>query len=317
MTKTLVSIVICTHRRPNLLRLAVQSLIDQTASPEGYEVIVVDNDRNPNEEVREIVKQVDPFIQVCYIHEATIGLSHARNTGGKAGQASYIGYLDDDAKVHPSYVHEVIRIIKDISPDIFGGPYYPFYLKPKPFWFLDRYGTGTEIGRFPLFLQKGRYLSGSNIFFKQELLEKVGWFDSQFGMMGKKIGYGEETMVQIKAWNANPHLKVYYHPGQYIEHLVPTRKMSLFYRLKSAFMMGNSQAYFWISENEIFSAQRNAPLRLIFLLLNLLLRTWPELALRDRCRFPYWQNYVYEQTAKYMTALGQESRRLRDLLSRP
>ena len=77
-----VSIVICTHRRSKLLENVVQSLIDQTANPDTYEVIVVDNDYIPNKEVEEIVQQAVQKIPIRYVHEHKIGLSHARNAGG-------------------------------------------------------------------------------------------------------------------------------------------------------------------------------------------------------------------------------------------
>jgi glycosyltransferase involved in cell wall biosynthesis len=308
-----VSIVICTYRRPELLRLVLESIAAQENVPSGaFEVIVVDNERHPNLEVQAAVNEFTTRLPLHYIQEPEVGLSYARNTGGKAAQANYIGYIDDDVKVSEKYISELIWIINQYSPDICGGPYYPFYLDPKPIWFKDAYGTNS-ISDSMRSLSKLEYLTGMNIIFHRDVLEDVGWFYPNLGMAGKKVWYGEETMVQIKAWNSHPTLKVLYDPELYIYHLVPTRKMSVRNRLKTVYLMGRSQAYFWLSESDQINARHHAIIVLIQLSFALIAKTIPRILGRDRQAYPFWQNYVYEKTSHYFGMLGSQVTFLMDL----
>jgi glycosyltransferase involved in cell wall biosynthesis len=306
MPDPLVSVVVCTYRRFELLGMAVASLAQQTASPEDYEVIVVDNDTSPNRAVQDVVDQYAKEIHIKYMHEPRIGLSYARNTGGKSSQAAYIGYMDDDAKAPRHYIAELLQVVNQQAPQVCGGPFYPFYLTSKPAWFKDAYGTGS-CGDAPRHLTRHESLYGGNIIFQAKLLEEVGWFDPQFGMAGSKIGYGEETAVQMALWKRCPDLQVYYDPELFVYHLVPGRKMTLSWRLKAAYQMGKTQGFLWMSPEELAAARKRAGWMLLYSTARLL-RTVLTTPFRDRSQFPYWQNYAYEAWAKKFTESGNQVR---------
>jgi len=307
MKKVDVSIVICTHRRFDLLAGAVQSLVNQTASPDSYEVIVVDNDHQPNLEVQEIVSNARPKIFIKYLNESKLGLSHARNAGGKLATSDYIGYMDDDAKANPKYIETLIKVLNERSPTICGGPYYPFYLDPKPKWFLDRYGS-SSFGDEPRYLTSREYLSGMNIVFQRDLLDEVAWFDPALGMTGKKIWYGEETIVMINAWKAYPDLKVYYDPELFVYHLVPAWKMRIWNLMKIGYQKGKSHAYLWIPEDKHDFFRRRAPYNLMISLLYLGRKIFPGIISHDRKKYPFWQNYVIEEVPAIIERIGHYTR---------
>lgn len=314
MTRPKVSIVICTHRRADLLEGAVKSMVEQTARPGSYEVIVVDNDYESNHVVQAVVNKAKHYVSIKYVHEGRIGLSHARNAGFHAAKANYVGYIDDDAKAHADYVKILLEIIGGHAPDICGGPYYPFYLDPKPIWFLDRYETGS-LGDTERYLSSREYLNGSNIVFRRDLLEELGGFEPRFGMHGSRLGYGEETMLMIKAWERHQGLRVHYHPALLVYHLVPRSKMSLLFKIRMSYSMGKSQVYFWKSEARHGNVRHEAPkelMRIVFRIGKSIVKTIS----RDRDRYPYWQNYLYECTARYVSALASQLRLSCDLLGR-
>ena len=313
MNTPIISIVICTHRRFDLLEGAIESLVNQTASSHIFQVIVVDNDQCSNPEVKEIVEKVKRKITIQYIHEPKLGLSHARNTGGQNARADYIGYMDDDAKAPVDYIKNIEKLIRRHQPDIFGGPYFPFYLDPKPEWFQDSYGTGTK-GDDVRFLSENEYLDGGNIGFNRSILELTGWFDPALGMTGKKVWYGEETMVIIRARELKKDLKVYYEPEIYVEHLVPVWKMSVVNQLKKRFQQGRSQVYFWILEKDQKKARSQSPGKFLRILFSILLKTVPQLILRNRSRYPFSQNFLFEEVSKSFNSLGGQSTLIIDLL---
>lgn len=311
-----VAIIICTHRRPGLLADAIQSLVEQQNPPDAYEVIVVDNDVVPNSDVQKIVENAQEKIPIHYAHESKIGLSYARNKGVKESSAEYICYIDDDAKVNSRYLDVLFGVIKAHKPDICGGPFYPFYQTRKPAWFIDEYGSGL-LGDNARYLTQKEYLSGMNIVFKRSLLCKLGGFKTCLGMYGGKMWYGEETKLMIDAWEVNPQLKVYYEPDLLVYHLVPSSKMTLINILKTAFLKGKSQAYFWIPKEQVHTARLHAPFVIIMDLFRLFYRLLEGIVFLNRHKYPHWQNFVVEEISPSVTTLGSNLRLAQDLLFQP
>jgi glucosyl-dolichyl phosphate glucuronosyltransferase len=318
MHAPLVSIVICTHRRPELLRLALESLLNQENVPQdAFEVIVVDNDLVPNPAVQGVVGDSSSNLPVRYVHEPQIGLSFARNTGGQTARSEYIGYIDDDAKARPTYIHQLIKDLQTFKPDLCGGPFFPFYQCEKPDWYRDQYGSSAYGSSARTFASR-EYLSGGNITFHHSIFNELGWFDSSLGMKGSKTCYGEETALQIKAWKNKPDLRVYFDPEVAVDHLVPRRKMTVRWFFKMKYYLGSSMPYFWVPEEQISHVRRQAGWKLIRICLKLVFLGSFGVIFRDRQVYPFWQNYAVERLAQTFAAIGQEAQYLKDwLLQRP
>lgn len=290
---------------------AINSLIYQNASVNSYEVIVVDNDLRENEEIKKIVKELGKKISIYYILEKKIGLSYARNKGGKRALSDYICYLDDDAKANPKYIKTLIEVIDEYKPDICGGPYYPFYLDTKPKWYLDRYGS-SSLGKKARFLRPSEYLSGGNIVFRKDLLKSLEWFDPNLGVKGHKLWYGEETLMMINAWKTRPDLKVFYAPTLYVHHLVPAWKMSVWNCFRIEFRKGQSHAYFWTDPSDYRSVRRKAPLYFLIHLFNIMALSFEMTTFRNRSKYPFWQNFAIERISKHFGAIGEFQQRMKD-----
>ena len=300
------SIVICTHRRFELLEGAVASLADQEPVESAFEVLVVDNDTQPNARVQAVVERYQPMLDIRYLHEGRLGLSHARNTGGQAARAEYVAYIDDDARADANYVAAAVDVIRAIAPRMCGGPYYPFYLDSKPAWFKDEYGM-SSLGDRARWLNAREYLTGGNFIVTRTFLDACQWFDPSLGMSGKRVWYGEETKVQMDAHEMyGGDARIYYDPRIAVQHLVPLRKMSVAWRLRSAFQSGGSQAYFWgpAAPPSAIRSMYGALRTLLVLVLRDSFRLW----LRDRTAYPHWQNYAYERVAKQCRVLGAQLR---------
>lgn len=306
MTVRDISIVVCTHKRFNLVKDCVTSFMKQTTPKEKFEVIIVDNDLSPNKEVKELVEGASFKINIKYYFEDNLGLSNARNRGGKEASAAWIGYTDDDAKVKEDYIEVLLGLINHNDFDIIGGPYYPYYNIVKPKWFKESYESAIY-GNSRLFTNK-EFLNGTNMVFRKDILEKGNWFDPLFGMAGKKIAYAEETDLQIRLWKLYPGLKVFYCSDLVVYHLVPWGKMSVKDRLKRSYMMGKSQAYMWVDKDEAESNKIKASYQLIKTFLSLIITAIPRLIVRDMEKYPFWQNYVYENISDYFRLIGRQVR---------
>lgn len=289
----LISVVICTYNRCDLLKSAINTLIDQRLYTDFFEIIIVDN--NSTDTTRDYIQECimqNPRLNIRYILEPNQGLSHARNRGWREAHGEYIAYTDDDCEIPGDWLENAYTIIKEKAPSIFGGPYYPFYVTPKPRWFKDEYGSHS-LGDLPRELAEGEFLSGGNIFFRKSLLEKIGGFNPDLGMVGNKIAYGEETALQIYVRKHLVNELIFYHPDLYVFHLVAPYKMSLKGRFRQKIADGR-YSYLVFSKNSHNSNNFSSIVKRIIISSYWLMRDMFRGIIRDRSKYPYLENYLIE-----------------------
>lgn len=112
MNKDLVSTIITTHNRKNLVIKAINSVLSQTYK--YIECIVIDD--NSDNETKKII---EPFIikgQVKYYHidaNESQGGCYARNLGVKISSGEFIAFLDDDDEWLPTKIEKQVDILKN------------------------------------------------------------------------------------------------------------------------------------------------------------------------------------------------------------
>jgi glucosyl-dolichyl phosphate glucuronosyltransferase len=231
----LISIIVCTYNRSEILKESLHSLVDQTVDKALYEVIVVNN--NSSDSTQDVAEKFSALhTNFRVVIEKQQGLSHARNRGYKEALTHWVAYIDDDARAFNNWVERILYVIRNFDFDCFGGVYLPWYKYGRPKWFLDRYGSNQNkiaaIGELPNDL----YMDGGNCVFKKSLLEQFNGFASNLGMTGKKIAYGEETLLQNRIRKEN--YKIGFDPELLIEHAVVKKKLNVFWFIKSAYANG-------------------------------------------------------------------------------
>lgn len=297
----LVSVVVCTYNRAGLLRTVLESLSRQTLARSLYEIIVVDN--NSTDDTKAVVADYSQLGNVRYSQETRQGLSHARNLGWQSANGEYVGYIDDDAKAPVGWLAAAQNVITNIRPIAFGGPYHAFYSDPKPRWFQDRYASSVK-SDVPRVLVEGEYLTGTNMFFRRSLFETVGGFDPELGMSGEKMAYGEETELLNRIRHRLPDDAVYYDPGLFVHHLVRPARMLIHRVARDRFIDGRYA-------QRVLGCQSREKLKRRWLLeymsRTVLYLGWDvgrSAIWRDRRRYPYWQNYLYERGFDGLLKLG-------------
>ncbi len=299
-----ISAIICTYNRSMHLAAALESLCTQALAPNCYEVLVIDNgSTDDTATVVEHVQGIFPWQQIRYIYESLPGLSHARNRGYLEAGGRYIGYLDDDGKAPPEWLYHAQSIIDRHQPDGLGGPIVAFYLAQKPHWFKDNYGSVYRTNHARP-LQETEFLNGGNMFFRRDLLIELGGFDTEFGMSGASIGYGEETDFQLRLRAAKPDAFLFYAPELYAYHLVRPQKWSWRWLIRSRF--GGGRQHYHAAPNLSFQ-QTSMIVTLLRSVAKVAMIGWDLLLggpLRDRARYPNVQNYWYEQTLRHVGSLG-------------
>lgn len=110
--KNLVSVIIPTYKRANLIFEAISSVLAQTY--QNFEIIVI-NDGYQDETEQIIAKINDP--RVKYIYQENSGPASARNTGIKNANGCYIAFLDSDDLWHEDKLEKQLKIL-DKNPRV-------------------------------------------------------------------------------------------------------------------------------------------------------------------------------------------------------
>lgn len=297
-----ISVVVCTYNRCDLLAQVMQTLINQTLQKELYEIIIINNNSKDNtSNVSSQLIKNNPDTNIRYILETKQGLAHARNRGWKEARGKYVAYIDDDARAESGWLRNIFSAFINTTPEplVVGGLIYPFYLSKKPEWFKDEYEIRSW-GDKPRFLVPKESFSGSNMIFTKTILEKFRGFNTRVGVNGTTLSTGEETSLFLELWDYYGNCNIfYYSPDIKIFHYTPLEKMSLKYVLKRSFASG--QSFVYVFESKTF----NRKMRLKLICLGGISSTY--LILNAIIKFPkykHYQNWIFECGAPIIEKIG-------------
>ena len=111
-----VSVIVPTHRRPELLRRALDAAVQQTRAP--AEIVVVDDADDVRS--RDVVRSVAAHCSfpIRYIgYRGGSGVSMSRNIGVRESSGSAIALLDDDDYWDPQYLSNATQRLRDRQID--------------------------------------------------------------------------------------------------------------------------------------------------------------------------------------------------------
>jgi len=237
----MLSIVIPTRNRAELLRNALESLAIQTLPADGFEVIVTDNGSQDN--TKNVVDSYEGRIKnLRYFYVSTPGLHVGRNLGLEVAAGDVLAYLDDDVCVQPGWADAVTgRFGSDVNIALLGGPCLPYWEETPPDWINDFVITrdeGWELGQLSV-MDLGpnpRYISaldvyGCNFSIRKHVLLALGGFHPD-GLPDEFIQYrGDGETSVSRAIDADRKM-AFYEPLASVTHFVPAS------RLKKEYFMG-------------------------------------------------------------------------------
>lgn len=109
MEQPLISIILPTHNRAELLPLALNSLLGQSYA--NWEVVVVDD--GSTDDTLAVIKSI-PDPRIKYHYQENRQLNGARNTGISLAKGAFLGFLDDDDQFLPDHLELLVTaIMKD------------------------------------------------------------------------------------------------------------------------------------------------------------------------------------------------------------
>jgi glycosyltransferase involved in cell wall biosynthesis len=187
--KTSLSVVICTRDRPGALWRCLQSLSQQNRPPDR--ILVVDNASRDD-----AAEDIARLFGVDYAREDRPGLDYARNRGVRETCSDIVAFVDDDAAVHPAWTEQIIAAFDRRAIMAVTGLVLPAELETHPqVIFETQWGLGRgyeRIDYWPDFLiASGKHVAptwrigaGTNMAFRREVFDRVGYFDEGLDAAG-------------------------------------------------------------------------------------------------------------------------------------
>lgn len=180
----LVVVAVCTCRRPLMLERCLDSLAAQLIDGTiRLEVVVVDNEDEPNN--RPIVNSFARrfFHAINYVHEARRGIAWARNAAldfAISVGADFLAFIDDDEVAEPDWIAGLMAMEYRHIPVLRGRRTFIYPVNP-PFWASveEKDANPSSEG------QSCRSCSTANVRFSMDLVTLSGLrFDTGLGHMG-------------------------------------------------------------------------------------------------------------------------------------
>lgn len=133
-----ISVGICTYKRPELLKMTVESVCAQlTEDLFTFSVLVVDNDKN--ESARAVVAEAAAVvpIAVTYCVEPRQGIAMARNKVVENAIGDFVAFVDDDEFAIREWLLTLFRAIGRFGVDGVLGPVNPHFATGAPKWVIE------------------------------------------------------------------------------------------------------------------------------------------------------------------------------------
>jgi len=266
MSKLKISAIIPTFNYGKYLPRLIHSLLEQSLSPEEYEIIIVDNASTDN--TKDVVNAFLHHKNLKYLYEPIVGASQARNAGARIARADYIAFCDSDQIASRDWLRLLLEAFEQVQPQpaCVGGKILLKWEVQKPDWFPERYFSALgrlDYGNEPKFLGETVTLFAGNMAFVRGIFLELSGFSVSFG---KKDGgglYAEEP--ELLARLRQKGYSIFYQPSAYVEHLVTAERATKKYLYNRKYVTGKTEALFLYK-------QAGTTRRIFFLLKNILLR---------------------------------------------
>lgn len=193
MEQELVTAIITTHNRLNLLKRAIDSVFAQTYN--NIELIVVD-DASTDGTSKYCTQQ--PLHYIFIPKEDSKGGNYARNQGIRAAKGKYIAFLDDDDYWLPTKIEKQVNLIESKDCELVHCGKRIEFIKPNgTVKYVDTLPNPLESGDIKRRILYSITTTTTNILCKREALFAVGLFD-------ENLKYWQEYELTIRLAQRGP-----------------------------------------------------------------------------------------------------------------
>jgi len=255
----MISVIIPTFSRDNLLQIAIESIIQQDLPNNHYEILVVDNASTDSRKVLiSNMARAHPTSNIRYINESAPGLLSARHRGVFESMGEILVFMDEDVEADGGFLSAISDSFRNLNIHLVGGRCLPKYETDPPKWLrymwfkslgvrhcgylslLDMGGKEKEIDPY--------YVWGLNFSIRKRILIELGGFhpDSYPRHLQRFQGDGDGGLtLKLKSKG----YKSIYQPKALVYHYISEERMSIEYFEQRMFYQGVCNSYTEIRRN--------------------------------------------------------------------
>lgn len=239
-----VTIAICTYNRGEYLHDTLNDLASQTARPDTFEIVVVNNNSSDGTEfVCDTFEKTHKEIRFSWVKETNQGLSYARNRAAREANTSVMIYIDDDVYLPENYVETAINYIENRSSvQCAGGRIWVKFEEDNIDWVPDElmpmFGL-HDLGDNDRMYPSGNFPRGGNMMISKNILEAFGYFDTQLGRTGNRL-LGSEEKAFFERVRRNG-VELHYWSGLELTHRIGSNRLEKEYLEKQSIGIGFSE----------------------------------------------------------------------------
>lgn len=245
----LLSVIIPTCNRSKLLADLLDSLCRQDAVSFDWEILVVDNGSTDDTALVVHQKSEVSNIPIKYIFEPRLGLHYGRHRGAKEADGLFLGYLDDDMVLAPTWIQGVNILTQGLT-DAVVGRILPQWEGSPPQWLLNMLRRSKGIFGYLGILDLGTagkeidpgYVFGGNFFISKKHLFELGGFHPD-GVPQDKLRYRGDGESALMAKLKQKGYRAYYDPNSTVWHIIGQSRQNIEYICKRAYNQGISDSF--------------------------------------------------------------------------
>ena len=226
----LITAVICTHERYDVLGDAIASLAAQDLPAEHFRSLVVDNSASA-ERAAAFAGRFAQISNLTCVYEPTPGLSNARNRAARECGTPFIAFLDDDAQAAPGWLAAILAAFEHFGERamVVGGRVLPLWGAPRPAWLHDNMLGSLSVvdwGGALRIAGEREWFCGANISFRTEAILRHGGFATNLGRKGTGTALLSNEEIQLmEAIRAEDGLLIYA-PLAECRHLIGAERLT-------------------------------------------------------------------------------------------
>jgi glucosyl-dolichyl phosphate glucuronosyltransferase len=226
----MISVIIATRDRADLLASTLRALGKQEWPGCPYEILVVDNGSvDATAAVVEAAAQ-GASLPVVYLREERPGKSHALNTALEHARGDLLVFTDDDVLPASGWLAAYARTFATTGADYAAGRIRPRWEIPPPDWMSPAlYGVlavpdgGDE--RVPLASGVNERIMpiGANMAVRRHVIDRIGGWNPSLGKLEGTLRTGEDHEFALRMNAAG--FRGVYEPEAIVQHFVPATRL--------------------------------------------------------------------------------------------
>ncbi|OGM26641.1 hypothetical protein A3D00_01095 [Candidatus Woesebacteria bacterium RIFCSPHIGHO2_02_FULL_38_9] len=171
-----VSVIIPTYNRKEVLKKAVQSVLDQTFG--NFELIIVDDGSTDGTE-ENLRGFLENHKKLFYFKQENKGVSAARNLGISKSSGEYLSFLDSDNTYHSKFLEVMTGVLDENNEMVMAYSSQNLFLvspdDERHLKVIARKVRSVEYN--PIKLLRTNYIDVNAVLIRKSILDEIGFFD--------------------------------------------------------------------------------------------------------------------------------------------